>query len=177
MFFSRYGAYLIRCTPAIAPHRRRTTAIAFICTAMVGLLIFNVSRAFHYSNGMSTDALETGRELRRLWTASPLGANQSTLLEVKYWDFLAVQVGSNDPSRLEFDRPLDKRTEGRSVLFGALPDVICHLQRQQFMYVVTASEEASQIFERTLRAERTIGRYRIYDPHPMYGRVACQRVS
>jgi len=175
--FAPYAGYLLVELPRLGGNHRWRSVMALVSGLVtVGILTLDVPRAMRPRGGaVPQDAINVGLELRRLWMHASSRSSQQTLLEIKYWDFLGVQVGSGDPSKIILDRRFDYDPESRSILLRQPIDgVICDLLSHDIRYVVTMSDATASVLDRSLTAVRTVGQYRIYDLEPVYGRQRCR---
>ena len=136
----------------------------------VAIVVVNARQALHYPNGTYRDALAAGRALRHIGAGTSTADSPKTLLEVVYWDYLAVQVGSNDSPNIVLDRPVEiaGNRDSPSILLDEIVDVTRYLQEQDIAYAVVKSGELRMVLEQRLGAARliTVGQYIIYSLNP-----------
>ena len=83
-------------------------------------------------------------------------AAKSVLIELNYWQYLAIHVGANDLSGLVYDRELDYNTlNGSSSRIQASPSCFLHVFSYHISYIVVRSAELRQIVQSYLNAGPT----------------------
>ncbi|MEW6269257.1 MAG: glycosyltransferase family 39 protein [Thermodesulfobacteriota bacterium] len=86
---------------ALAPQARRRAALLAIGLAVVGA--WQARQTLSVRNDPSVAGIAAGRELARLRGAS----DADVLVEVGYYDYLAIHAGAGDVRRIVYDRTLD----------------------------------------------------------------------
>jgi 4-amino-4-deoxy-L-arabinose transferase-like glycosyltransferase len=95
-------------------HKRR---LAYGWTVILGslltvMLLQGIAAAQHFPSGMARDTLETGRYLHEILnnpalSTPPLQAGEMVMLEARYWDFLALELMTEQNEKLLYDREHD----------------------------------------------------------------------
>jgi hypothetical protein len=60
-------------------------------------------------NDPAAEGLRAGQHIRALRSHHLASVSQPILIELNYWQYLAIHVGANDLSSIIYDRPLDLR--------------------------------------------------------------------
>lgn len=90
--------------------------LALLAILLLGVSVYQTSNAFAYQNDPSSTGFAVGERLQAIRRENPELAETPALLEVRSWEFLAVQVGANETSSIFYDRTPDP--------FGALTSVL-----------------------------------------------------
>lgn len=125
----------------------------YLATALaLGLLVVavrQVQAAFQYQNDPAAPGLAVGRWLRADGI-DPSGA--TVLLELNYWQYLAIHTGANDLEHFLYDRPLDfaQLNSAPSLLFDQ-PDLLrACVATHRLRHLVVASPDLRALVETTL---------------------------
>lgn len=79
---------------------------AVLCLISLALLI-QIASTFKFSNDPAAQGLAVGQQLRALRSSSSAQEPVPAIIEVSYWEYLAIHVGANDLDTLMYDRKLD----------------------------------------------------------------------
>jgi len=78
----------------------------------LGLVAFSqISAAFRFTNDPSAEGLAVGLAIREQRTIDPEISDRPVIIELSYWQYLAIEVGANDIEGVVYDREID--TESR----------------------------------------------------------------
>ena len=129
------------------------------------LMWWGAVRFPNYPEGMSLDSVEVGRTLFTLLEKNP----GVYMVELRYWDFLAVDLTSQHYSEIIFDRERNSQDRNTPSIFFQDPAQICeNLMMPNLRYVLLIDEElkirAEQV--KLLRRLQTVGRWTIYEIIP-----------
>jgi hypothetical protein len=145
-------------------------ALAVLAT---GLFLYSVwwgiVRIPDFPQGMSMDAVETGYYLNQV--LSDNGSNSATnyLVELKYWDFLAIKLTAGHYDTLVFDREYNLfNRDTPSIFSGGKTEVSADLRSQNIVYVALRDPDLKANARRMgfLRAMRDVGNWTVYEFKP-----------
>jgi hypothetical protein len=107
-----------------------------------------VGAVFGFTNDPSAEGLAVGQQIRALWSEEPKGDRRPVIVELSYWQYLAVHVGANDLSAILYDRELDfARRQSPSLLTADVEAFRDCLSQYHVGYVVVKSPELRQVLE------------------------------
>lgn len=111
IFFSPYAALTIWSFSKYIGARLSKTAEIF---ALIGLILpiclLNLSISQKPTGGLDPDAIKAGLRVSELYDEGEVSsAEKKLLIELSYWDYLAVQLMSEQGKLVVFDRPKDSR--------------------------------------------------------------------
>lgn len=136
----------------------------------VGLFVYGVwwgvTRIPDYPRGMALDAVEAGRELHEVLDGSGFRELETYMVELRFWDYLAVQLLAGHFDRIVFDREYDLRDRERPSIFGReAREIHASLAQQKVRYVALRDPELKAVAEGTgfLRPEADAGGWTIYE--------------
>jgi hypothetical protein len=140
-------------------------AITFILSLMG---TWQVRSAFRFVNDPAAEGLRVGQHIRALRLQNPESASKPILIELHYWQYLAIHVGANDLSSLVYDRALNfNKLNDSSSRIQASPDLLptC-IQFYHISYIVVHSAELRQLVQNYLKAGPA-GEYDGYAIYPV----------
>jgi hypothetical protein len=80
----------------------------------LGLVLFlglaaitQIQAAFRFKNDPAADGLAVGLAIREMREGTPEISDRPVLIELSYWQYLAIHTGANDIDRIVYDRVLD----------------------------------------------------------------------
>jgi hypothetical protein len=141
----------------------RVAAIALVLS-LIGA--WQIRTAFQFVNDPAAEGLHVGRQIRALRLQNPSLAAKSVLIELNYYQYLAIHVGASDISGLVYDRALDyNKLNDSSSLIQASPSILptC-IQFYDMSYIVVRSAELRQLVQSYLKAGPTAE----YDGYAIY---------
>lgn len=115
--------------------------------------------------GMSTDAIETGYYLDKMLSQNESDNLARYMVELRYWDFLAVELTARHYDAVAYDREKDLFNRNTPSIFtGGRSDVCAGLTSQNIRYVALREStlKANALSTGCLRANREIGRWTVY---------------
>jgi hypothetical protein len=108
-------------------------------------------KVFQFVNDPSADGLAVGQRIRALRSEHPEISQRPMLIELSYWQYLAIHVGANDISLIVYDRDLDfERRQSLSLLVTDIEAFRDCLTLCRFSYIVVKSPELRNIIENNL---------------------------
>ena len=144
-------AYLIEFAIKLfaGSRRSRDTLVGLIVSIMV---ITQIQMAFRYQNDPSALGLAVGQGIRSLRIENPELSQRPVLVELSYWQNLAIQVGANDVSHIIYDRELDiERGLSTSLLITDVEAIIKCISSYDISHIIVKSPEQRAIVDRDLR--------------------------
>lgn len=138
-----------------------TTAIVLL--ALIAIVQLNTT--FHFVKDPVSDGLKVGLKIRHLRKQSGELDNRPVMIELSYWQYLAVQIGANDINGILYDRVLDYEHRQTQSLISSDPEAFwgC-IAQYQIGYLVIKSPELIETVERKfhLSPSETINKYAFY---------------
>ncbi len=130
-------------------NKRGVLGLLFLILGVMGLT--QTYRTFQFVNDPSAEGLAVGQRIRSLRVEHPEIAQRPVLIELSYWQYLAIHVGANDVSSIVYDRTLDLEHRQSSSFIATNAEALRdYLTRYQFSYVVVKSPELRSIIEQNL---------------------------
>lgn len=157
----------------------RAVSLAAILALIV---VAQVRTAFRFRADPHARGLAVGLRLRALREQNPAYAGRPALLEVHYWEYLAVLVGADDITTIAYDRQPDIERRSTPSLFRETTSRVqdC-LTSNGVGYLVVKSAHARRLAEQTLQLIPTdqVNGYVFYQvpeesfSRPLLGQVEC----
>jgi hypothetical protein len=136
-----------------------------ILILLVGLIsghfVWQSPKIINYPQGMSIDSVNVGRQL-----SQHLQENDVYMVELLYWDFLAIQLLANPNNQIIYDRERNLYNRQTVSVFAQNEETICyHLQTPHLRYIVlqdvNLKEKVQQI--KNILPVEDVGRWTIYE--------------
>lgn len=122
-----------------------------LATVVLAIIATQVHTTFQFVNDPAADGLKVGETIRLLRMEHPELSQRPVLIELSYWQYLAIHVGANDISLLVYDRELDfERRQTTSLLLSDLDVVRRCLALYDISYIVVRSPELKGVVEQNL---------------------------
>ena len=100
LFYPALGYLLVASTQKIQSRLVNVGLILF-----VSLVAFSqISAAFRFTNDPSAEGLAVGLAIKDLRTKNPALSDRPVMIELSYWQYLAIKVGANDIEGVVYDR-------------------------------------------------------------------------
>jgi len=131
----------------------RSDSARSVLLAMVVLVITitQVHAIFQFVNDPAADGLKVGQRIKILREEHPEISQRPVLIELSYWQYLAMHVGANDVSLLVYDRELDIEHRQTSSLFLSDLDTVRRcLALYNISHIVVRSPELKGVIEQNL---------------------------
>lgn len=145
-------------------HNQRWFSV-FMGILVILIAVYQTSAAFAYSTDPAGYGLAVGRHIRELRQGNLTLQNAPVLIELSYWQYLAIHVGANDITSILYDRPLDigSRNE-QSLIQEDLTAVRRCIAQDKIGLIVVKTPELKQILENdlTLSPGEVINGYTFY---------------
>jgi hypothetical protein len=88
--------------------RQINGGLQWVVALFLGVIITTqFAAAFRFKNDPAGEGLAVGLALRELRAQSPAIAQRPVVIELAYWQYLAIIIGANDINRVIYDRELD----------------------------------------------------------------------
>lgn len=139
-----------------------TTAIVLL--ALTSIVQLNTT--FHFVKDPVSDGLKVGLKIRHLRKQSSELNNRPVVIELSYWQYLAIQVGANDINGILYDRVLDyEHRQTQSLISSDSEAFLGCIAQYKIGYLVIKSPELIEIVERKFRLSplETINEYAFYE--------------
>jgi hypothetical protein len=132
----------------------RTLKVVVVILALSLIGILQVRSAFQFVNDPAAEGLGVGQQIRALRLQNPSLSSKPILIELNYWQYLAIHVGANDLSSLVYDRALNfsKLNDSPSRIQASPLILPACIQFYHISYVVVRSAELRQIVQAYLKA-------------------------
>ena len=162
LFYPALGFMLVTSVNVI-PRETLKWGILVLLLAIVATT--QIRAAFRFTNDPAADGLTVGLEIRELRAQNPDIAARPIMIEVSYWQYLAIHVGANDMNTLVYDRELDVITrKPQSLLLTDPARFQTCLKFYNISYVIVQDAQLRAIVEEQLhlRPTKEINRYAFY---------------
>ena len=168
LFYPALGYLLIMTLKAI-PAKKLQRSLLILCLVLVATT--QISTAFHFVNDPAADGLAVGLTIRTLRAQDPALAQRPVMIELSYWQYLAIHVGANDMDRIVYDRILDidlRKTQSLLLTNDRLFQAC--LKSYNISYVIVKDAQLRTVLEDTLQlhAANTVNGYGFYPVSEAY---------
>ena len=111
--------------------------------------VFQVNNNFRLIiNDLSATGLNVGQKIRYLRESNPTISQRPVMVELSYWEYLAIQVGANDINEVIYDRPIDLQNhQNESWISTDFEAFLGCLATNNVSYVIVKSPSLKQIIE------------------------------
>jgi hypothetical protein len=134
--------------------RSQAASRALLALVALGIVGSQIYTTFHFTNDPAADGLEVGQRIRALRQQHPGTHEYPVLIELSYWQYLAVHVGANDVSNIIYDRPLDLEwRQSRSIFLSDERVIRNGLSLCRVSYVIVKSSDLRRIVQHVLKAQ------------------------
>jgi len=131
--------------------RSQLVEIVLLTIVVLVIVVTQVHATFQFVNDPAADGLEVGKRIRALRAEHPELSQRPVLVELSYWQYLAVHVGANDISLLIYDRELDlEHRQTVSLFLSDLGAIRNCLALYNVSYIAVKSPEIKEVIEREL---------------------------
>jgi 4-amino-4-deoxy-L-arabinose transferase-like glycosyltransferase len=153
IFYPALADLLVWLAQALKPARLR---VGLLTVLLVVMTVTQVRAALRFTNDPAAAGLAVGLAIRRLRAQDPTLAGRPVLIELAYWQYLAIHTGANDIDQIMYDRVLDTTTrQTTSLLLTDLPAFRACLQTYRIGYVIVQAAELRAIIETQLQLQPT----------------------
>ncbi len=128
--------------------------VAAIASVLALIGAWQVRSAFQFVNDPAAEGLHVGQQIRALRLQNPALASQPILIELNYWQYLAIHVGANDVTSLVYDRAVDfNKLNGSSSRIQAAPRLLpACVQFYHLSYIVVRSAKLRRLVQSYLQS-------------------------
>lgn len=161
LFYPALGYLWVRITQAL--HSK-----AFIFMPLLFLVLVAITQlraAFQFTNDPAAEGLAVGLAIRELRAQNPEISDQPVVIELSYWQYLAIHVGANDIDRIVYDRAWDIASRSSQPLLTTDERLFqsC-LKLYDVSYVVVKEPELRAVMESKLQLQpvNVVNGYAIY---------------
>jgi len=154
-----------------------------ILLLITALVVVQLNTIPHYPNNFAPEIWAVGRHLIDLRATGQLCPGDPILIEVKFWDYLALQVLTDDPAAVVFDRnskllftpagtPILDDANNPSLFARPTADLQVELARRQIRFVLAYTDVASTTLQTVAQQSWQAGDYSLFllaqeaDPPP-----------
>ena len=106
-----------------------TMTYTTITMLSIGLFLYSILwgivRIPNFPHGMSTDAIKTGYRINQMLTQNESDNVASYMVELKYWDFLAVQLTAGHYAAVVYDREYNDTNRNKPSIFLKKMETVC----------------------------------------------------
>jgi hypothetical protein len=167
--YATYGAYRLFRWALQRPTPLVRYSLAFLSVALLAHgIIWGALRTIDHPGG-PRDALQAGKQLSVLLNQIDPVGDTNYMLELDYWDFLAVRLTAGQYDKTLFDRVADIRNRNTPSLFEEEPDEIYDdLLAQHVSLVALSDSEFKEAAQQSgfLSAQYEVGEWTIYQFEP-----------
>ena len=111
-----------------------------------------IHTTFQFVNDPSAEGLAVGQKIRALRSDHSDISQRPVLIELSYWQYLAIHVGANDVSSIIYDRERDiGQRQAPSLLVTDIEAFRNCLSLYRLSYIVVKSPELRDIVESSLK--------------------------
>ncbi|RRR68847.1 MAG: hypothetical protein EI684_16950 [Candidatus Viridilinea halotolerans] len=131
---------------------------------LIILIMMQIPANFRFINDPSVDGLRVGLQLQELRNSEPTDLKKPVLIELNYWQYLAIHVATSDLNYIVYDRQLDFELRNNSKTMLDLPILVQCLHEHQIEYVVFRDPELQSMLVQLGGVEEVamVQAYRIY---------------
>ena len=157
-------AYLLRLI-VVRVAKSELARKALLTVILLTITVTQARAAFQFVNDPVAEGLEAGKRIRALRRERLELSQRPFLVELSYWQYLAIHIGANDVSTLVYDRELDLEHRRTSSMFLSDRDTArgC-LAFYNPSYVVVRSPELIEVIERdfAMTSSEKVGDYSFF---------------
>jgi hypothetical protein len=141
------AAYLLEKL-ALRVTQQRNLQNLLLAAALAGIAVLQLRSALDFRNDAAAAGLAVGREIARYQQQMAAPEHHAVLIELIYWDYLAVRTGAGEPYDLLYDRALDPARRTAESLLSTAPETFLEcLASRQVGLVVVQSPQLRQFLE------------------------------
>jgi hypothetical protein len=145
LLYGSYGLWQFIALPQSRIWWRRCGVLVLAGGLMISYIMQQSDRILAFPSGMSPDPVLAGGALRDLHTQNGYG---KTLVELAYWEFLAVKMMAGVDAQIVFDR--ERIITERDLPSDLLPDLLsaqAYLDEHDIRYAVLMQPELRQLVD------------------------------
>jgi hypothetical protein len=164
-----YGAYRL----ALWGQQYSSRVVTYVLIMLsAGLFLYGVwwgiSRLLNFPHGMSLDAVKTGYYLNKM-VSQNTSVPSTYMVELKYWDFLAVKLTAGHYDAIVFDREYNIYNRNTPSIFeGDIADIYAYMILHKVQYIALCDPKLkarAQVID-FLLPKQNIGNWTIYEFKP-----------
>lgn len=131
---------------------------------LVLIAITQIRSTFEFSNDPAADGLAVGLAIREIRDINPEVADRPVIIELSYWQYLAVKVGANDIDHIMYDRVPDMSRKSQSLLLTDIELFQFCLKSYNVSYIIVKDPQLRTVVENQLKLqhEKEINSYAFY---------------
>jgi hypothetical protein len=150
LFYPAFGYLWVQIDQAL--HSRALKLVPLLFLTIVA--ITQLRAAFRFTNDPAAEGLAVGLVIRELRAQNPEISGQPVVIELSYWQYLAIHVGANDIDRIVYDRAWDIASRSSQPLLMTDESLFqsC-LKLYDISYVVVKEPELRSVMESKLQLQ------------------------
>lgn len=112
---------------------------------------------FNFTNDAASNGLAVGSKIQEVRSEEPGDAERPVIIELSYWEYLAIHVGSNDITRIYYDRQPDyEQRSSQSLLITDLDAFQACLITHKPSYIILKTQELKNILMEEFQVRPTL---------------------
>lgn len=153
LFYPLLGYLAYLAVAAIRSPALRWCALILILGLVATTQVY---AAFRYTNDPAAQGLAVGMAIRELREENPAISDQPVIIELAYWQYLAIHVGANDIQQIIYDRELDiAERRSQSLLLTDEQSLRTCLQAYKVSYIIVKDAQLRDVLESQLQLQPT----------------------
>jgi hypothetical protein len=149
LFYPSLGYLFVVGAQAIRPKILRLGLILLL----VLVATTQIRSTFEFSNDPAADGLAVGLAIREMREQNPEVADRPVIVELAYWQYLAVKVGANDINQILYDRVPDELRKSQSLLLTDVGLFQTCLKSYNISYIIVKEPQLRAVIENELRLQ------------------------
>jgi hypothetical protein len=99
---------------------RRILSYSILLLFFLFISFFQIGNTFHFTNDPASVGLKVGQSIHSLVDGD---LTFNTMIELRYWDYLAIHIGANDLDHVIYDRVYDHVYKKTTSIFAGSPQL------------------------------------------------------
>ena len=166
-FYPAFGFLINRISTFFSKTKLLST---ILLSLMLGVITWTqIQTTLDFVNDPASDGVAVGLKIKELREKNPELARQPVLIELSYWQYLAIQIGANDVKDILYDREPDMATrKSQSLLLSDLDAFKACISEYDISYIVVKQPELQNIVESKLHLQpsKIVNNYSFYSVAP-----------
>lgn len=128
--------------------RRSNFSMSGIILLLAIIAATQIQTVFKFTNDPASDGLAVGLAIRELREKTPESVDRPVMIELTYWQYLAIHIGANDINNILYDRTLDLETRNSQSLFlTEKSQIMACLKSKNISTIVVKDEQLRSVIE------------------------------
>jgi Dolichyl-phosphate-mannose-protein mannosyltransferase len=146
ILYPAFAALLISVVEKLTP--QTWTRIALVGSFILLVTVTQLLTTYRYIKDPVSDGLKVGLHIRELRQEDSDIASKPVLIELSYWQYLAILVGANDIQHIIYDRELDYENRESKSLITTDPEAFRRcLAQEDISYVIVKTRQLKDALE------------------------------